>query len=146
MKKILVMMLVAVMCLAFVACNSTEPVEETESVETVDLIEEETISYKPTVESVTEGIKDNFKDPDSVQVSDGTWAAVMDGDKPSETEFYIICTVRAKNSFGGYAEPQAYVIHSNYGNYRIVEEYNDYSFRTKVKLDEYGCDLPQGLY
>lgn len=103
-------------------------------------------SKTPTVESVVEGIKNEFKDPDSVQVSDGSWARVKNGDEESDTEFYIICTVRAKNSFGGYADPQAYVIHCKNGNYRIVEEYNDYAFRTKVKFDELGCGLPQTLY
>lgn len=143
MKKIMLFVLTAVMLLSFCACGSGTSDTSAETKETPIVEEEYT---KPTIESVVEGIKDNFKDPDSVQVSDGSWAKVKNGDEESETEFYIICTVRAKNSYGGYGEPQAYVIHCNNGNYRIVEEYNDKPFYTQKKFDELGCGTSMMLH
>ena len=144
MKKIISVLLTALMCFSVSACGEKE--NDNTSVNT-DKIETESVSYEPTIESVTEGIKNQFKDPDSVQISeeDAVWAPVMEDGERSKTEFYIICTVRAKNSFGGYGEPQAYVIHCNYDSYEIVEEYNDYSFMSNKKLSEYGCDVIQGL-
>ena len=136
MKKLMLFILSVVMVFSLCACGGGTNNTSTEKEET-PIVEEK--PQKPTIESVVEGIKNDFKDPDSVQVSDGSWARVKNGDEESETEFYIICTVRAKNSMGGYGEPQAYIIHCNNGNYRIVEEYNDESFYTQKKFNELGC-------
>ena len=139
------LLFLAILCLALVACGGSEEGTPETTEETTEETTVEKISYEPTIASVIEGIKNNFKDPDSVQVSDGCWAPVLVNGERSETEFYIICTVRAKNSFGGYADPQAYVIHSLNGNYSIVKEYNDYDFLQNKALQNLGCDSAQGL-
>lgn len=135
MKKTLSLILVLLMCLSLCACS--EKAENTA---------EEDTKIVPTVETVAEGIKNEFKDPESVQVSDGSWAYVKEDGEEVGNEFYVICTVRAKNSFGGYANPQAYVVHFKNGNYKLVEEYNDESFKTQVKFNELGCGAQFGLH
>ena len=107
--------------------------------------EETVVSTVPTVNDVVNGIKNEFKDPDSVQLSDASIARVMNGDEESQTEFYVIGTVRAKNGFGGYGEPQAYVIHCDNGRYKIVEEYNDASYAAQKKFNELGCGASWGI-
>ena len=135
MKKTLSLIFALLMCLSLCACS--EKAESTQG---------EPTKVVPTVDTVAEGIKNEFKDPDSVQVSDGSWAYVkVDGEEVGD-ELYVICTVRAKNSFGGYANPQAYVIHYKNGNYKIVEEYNDESFMTQKKYNELGCGAQFGLH
>ena len=150
MKKALFLILALVMCLSLCACsdasNNNDTPEETQK-ETAEITQAATkpSSNRPTVESVVNGIKYEFKDPDSVQVSDVAWAYVEKDGQEMKNEFYIICTVRAKNSFGGYADPQAYVIHCKDRNYRIVEEYNDFSYKRQIKFDELGCGTCKGL-
>lgn len=141
MKKVLSLILAIVLCLSLCACGDSNK----DTTETTQAAAETKKKNEPTVASVTEGIKNNFKDPDSVQITEGSWARVKDGDTESDNEFYIICTVRAKNSFGGYADPQAYIIHCKNGNYKIVEEYNDYASLTQKKFNELGCGLSMGL-
>lgn len=142
MKKMISLIMVLMLCLGLCACNSSADNDTPETTQAPT----ETKPKTPTVESVIEGIKNEFKDPDSVQITEGSWARVKDGDKESDTEFYIICTVRAKNSFGGYADPQEYVIHCKNDNYRIVEEYSGWPGQTQKKFNELGCGLSQGLY
>ncbi len=141
MKKLISMMLVLVLCLSLCACGGSGGNNIPETTQAPTVAKPKT----PTVASVVEGIKNEFKDPDSVQITDGSWAYVEKDGEKVENEFYIICTVRAKNSFGGYANPQAYVIHCKNSNYRIVEEYNDYAFMTQKKFNELGCGASMGL-
>ena len=127
MKKALSILLVLVICLSLCACgegstNGTEPKNTT-----------------PTVESIVAGIKYEFKDPDSVQMTDVHIARVKVDGGESKTEFYAIGTVRAKNSFGGYADPVIYIIHCDNGRYEIVGEYTDASYMMQTKFNELGC-------
>ena len=154
MKKIIAMLLVLVMCLSICACNSesgtntdntnndetnTDNTNNNET-NTDNTNNNETNTSKiPTVEDVVNGIKYEFKDPDSVQMSDAHIASVKKGDVESDTEFYVIGTIRAKNSFGGYGDPQAYIIHCNNGKYKIVGEYNDASYMMQKTFNELGC-------
>ena len=133
MKKALALLLALVLCLSLCACggNSTQGTEPK--------------SQTPTVASTIAGIKDEFKDPDSVQMSDVSIASVKVDGEESKTEFYIIGTIRAKNSFGGYGEPQAYIIHCDNGKYEIVGEYNDASFAIQKTFNDLGCGACWGI-
>lgn len=132
MKKILALLLALVMCLSIVACGSDNGTNTDN-----DTLTE--TSKTPTVEDVVNGIKYEFKDPDSVKMSDAHIARVKIGDTESKTEFYVIGTIRAKNSFGGYGEPQAYIIHCKNGKYEIVGEYNDASYMMQNTFNKLGC-------
>lgn len=125
MKKVLSILLVFAMCLTLCACGGKK---ETEPKNTT-----------PTVESIVAGIKNEFKDPDSVQMSDVHIARVMVDGEESKTEFYIIGDVRAKNSFGGYVDPETYIIHCDNGKYKIVGKYTDASYMMQAKFNELGC-------
>ena len=127
MKKVVAFLLVLVLCLSLCACGDKAEVEVEAVVEPV--------SKTPTVAEIVEGIKYEFKDPDSVQMSDVHIAKVED----SENEYYAIGTVRAKNSFGGYGDPETYVIHCDNGSYEIVGEYNDASYMIQNAFNELGC-------
>jgi len=127
MKKVVAFLLVLVLCLSLCACGDKAEVEVEAEVEPV--------SKTPTVAEIVEGIKYEFKDPDSVQMSDVHIAKVED----SENEYYAIGTVRAKNSFGGYGDPETYVIHCDNGSYEIVGEYNDASYMIQNAFNELGC-------
>lgn len=127
MKKTLVYLLALAMCLSLCACGgNNNPKTEAKST-------------TPTVESIIAGIKNEFKDPDSVQMSDVHIARVKVGDEESKTEFYIIGDVRAKNSFGGYVDPVTYIIHCDNGRYEIVGKYTDASYMMQAKFNELGC-------
>ncbi len=117
MKKFAVMLLALLMCVSLCACGG------------------EPVSQIPTVDDVIEGIKYEFKDPDSVQMSDVHIAEVEGGDN----EYYVIGTVRAKNSFGGYANPVMYIIHCDNGSYEIEGEYNDASYMMQNAFNDLGC-------
>jgi len=93
----------------------------------------------------SDGIKDEFKDPDSVQVSEGDYAYMKDGDDVDYSEFYVIATVRAKNSFGGYGDPTNYIIHYRNGKYSIEGEYNDKLLYDQKKFNELGCYMSLSL-
>lgn len=125
MKRLFALLLAFVMCFSLCACGDKTKAE----------VETEPVSKTPTVAEIVEGIKYEFKDPDSVQMSDVHIAKVED----SENEYYAIGTVRAKNSFGGYGDPQAYVIHCDNGSYEIVGEYNDASYMIQNAFNELGC-------
>lgn len=125
MKRLIALLLAFVMCFSLCACGDKTKAE----------VETEPVSKTPTVAEIVEGIKYEFKDPDSVQMSDVHIAKVED----SENEYYAIGTVRAKNSFGGYGDPQAYVIHCDNGSYEIVGEYNDASYMIQNAFNELGC-------
>ena len=127
MKKVVAFLLVLVLCLSLCAGGDKAEVEVEAEVEPV--------SKTPTVAEIVEGIKYEFKDPDSVQMSDVHIAKVED----SENEYYAIGTVRAKNSFGGYGDPETYVIHCDNGSYEIVGEYNDASYMIQNAFNELGC-------
>lgn len=129
MKRLIALLLAFVMCFSLCACGSKSETEAEVEVET------EPVSKTPTVAEIVEGIKFEFKDPDSVQMSDVHIAKVED----SENEYYAIGTVRAKNSFGGYGDPETYVIHCDNGSYEIVGEYNDASYMIQNAFNELGC-------
>ena len=140
MKRAVSMILALVLCLSLCACGSTNDNLETTQV----IIPETTVAYipeprRPTIESVVQGIKYEFKDPSSVMISEGTWAYVEVNGEEVTDEFYIICTVHAKNGFGGYADPQAYIVRYRYGSYKIIGEYNDASYNRQLKFNELGC-------
>ena len=134
MKKIIALSLVIVLCFAFAACGNKNEFGNNNTTESTTAAPQ-----VPTVADVVNGIKYEFKDPDSVQMSDVGIARVKNNGIESTTEFYIIGTVRAKNGFGGYADPQAYVIHCNNGSYRIVEEFNDASYMKQRYFTDHGC-------
>lgn len=127
MKKALSIILALVLCLYLCACGGNDSPKTEEK------------STTPTVESIIAGIKNEFKDPDSVQMTDVHIARVKVGGEESKTEFYAIGTVRAKNSFGGYADPKTYIIHCNNGRYEMVGEYTDASYMMQTKFNELGC-------
>ncbi|MGO5166628.1 MULTISPECIES: hypothetical protein [unclassified Candidatus Paralachnospira] len=130
MKRIISVVLVLIMTMSLVACGGkTSSSTKTEK------------DYTPTYESVVEGIKNEFKDPDSVQLSDASYADVKD----AENEWLIIGTVRAKNSFGGYGDPQAYVISCKGSTYKIVEEFNDASYMDNKYFVDHGCNAAMSL-
>ena len=133
MKKTISLLLALVLCLSLCACGGASE-QETEPK-----------SKTPTVQSTIDGIKNEFKDPDSVQMSDVYIARVKVDSEESQTEFYIIGTVRAKNSFGGYGDPQAYIIHCYNGKYEIVGEYNDASYAMQKTFNELGCGASWGI-
>ena len=133
MKKTLSLIMALVMCLSLCACGGAST-QETEPK-----------SKTPTVQSTIDGIKNEFKDPDSVQMSDVHIARVKVDGEESQTEFYIIGTVRAKNSFGGYGDPQAYIIHCDNGKYEIIGEYNDASYAMQKTFNELGCGASWGI-
>lgn len=135
MKRAISLILALIMCLSLCACGENGNAGS----------ETEVQSKTPTIESIVDGIKNEFKDPESVQLSDAHIARVKNGDEESETEFYVIGTIRAKNSFGGYGEPQAYIIHCESGNYEIVGEYNDASYAMQKTFNELGCGASWGL-
>ena len=147
MKKIISMIMLVTICLSLVACgneNDGTTHTTTQTIAQVTTRVTTQASKKPTIESVVEGIKYEFKDPDSVQLTNASISAVSAttesyGVYDEKTEFYIIGTIRAKNSFGGYAEPQAYIIHYKNGRYKIVGEYNDYDWAMQNAFNELGC-------
>lgn len=149
MKKFFSIFLLWTMCLSLVACgNESESADQTTTRITTQATTQ--AIETPTIESVIEGIKYEFKDPDSVQLTDASISAVSAttveyGVYDRNTEFYIIGTVRAKNGFGGYAEPQAYIIHYKNGRYKIVGEYNDYSWASQKVFNELGCGPSRAL-
>lgn len=125
-------MLVFAIVVFLCACSSTQDSTEAAPTQT-----EETapVSKTPTVADIVEGIKFEFKDPDSVQMSDVHIAKVKD----SENEYYAIGTVRAKNSFGGYADPVVYIIHCDNGSYKIEGTYTDASYMMQNQFNALGC-------
>ena len=131
MKKVISLLLALAMCLSLCACGGNDT--------------QEAEAKTPTVESVVDGIKNEFKDPDSVQMSDVHIASVKTDNGESKTEFYIIGTIRAKNSFGGYGNPQAYIIHCNNGKYKIIDEYNDASYAMQKTFNDLGCGASWGI-
>lgn len=145
MKKIFLIFLLLTMSFSLIACG-----EENKTTDQTTTQATTKASYMPTLESVIEGIKYEFKDPDSVQLTNASISAVKATtvapyQYDSNTEYYIIGTVRAKNSFGGYAEPQAYIIHYKNGSYRIVGEYNDYDWAMQKAFNELGCGPSRAL-
>jgi len=131
MKRLFALLLAFVMCFSLCACGDKTTTEA----------ETEPVSKTPTVAEIVAGIKYEFKDPDSVQMSDVHIAKVED----SENEYYAIGTVRAKNSFGGYGDPETYVIHCDNGSYKIVGEYNDASYMMQNAFNELGCGASWGI-
>ena len=96
--------------------------------------------YTPSKKSVANGIKARFKDPDSVEVTDGWYAPVLDGVEESDRSFYIIATVRAKNGFGGYGDPTEYIIRCDGTIYSIESERNSFDpLVSQAEFDELGC-------
>ena len=153
MKKVLSVFLLLTMCFSLAACGDGN--EATTQTTTQTTIQTTTASLHPsnypTIESVVNGIKYEFKDPDSVQLTDASIAVVKSTTSEPykyeyDTEYYIIGTVRAKNSFGGYGEPQAYIIHCKKGRYTIVGEYNDYSWAMQGVFNELGCGMSSALH
>ncbi|MBQ7322697.1 MAG: hypothetical protein IJW99_11415 [Clostridia bacterium] len=152
MKRVLSVFLLLALCLALASCGDGN---ETATQATTRTTTHATTSSRPanypTIESVVEGIKYEFKDPDSVQLTDASIAVVKSTTSEpykyeNNTEYYIIGTVRAKNSFGGYGEPQAYIIHCKNGRYTIVGEYNDYSWAMQGAFNELGCGPSSALH
>lgn len=96
--------------------------------------------FIPSKKSVANGIKASFKDPDSVEVIDGYYAPVMDGVEESDSEFYVIATVRAKNGFGGYGDPTEYIIKCNGLLYGIERERTSFiPSISQSEFDDLGC-------
>jgi len=154
MKKILSVFLLLTMSFSLVACGEeNKATNQTTTQTTTQATTKATTKAveMPTIASVIEGIKYEFKDPDSVQMTDASIAVVEAStvapyQYDSNTEYYIIGTVRAKNSFGGYAEPQAYIIHYKNGRYEIVGEYNDYDWAMQNTFNELGCGPSRALH
>lgn len=61
-------------------------------------------NHKLHCSSTIAGIRDEFKGSYSVQMSDVHIDSVKVDGEESNTEFYIIGTIRAENSFGGYGD------------------------------------------
>ena len=139
MKKIISLFIVVLACFCICACNNEANNTSASSTTTVDTTAAKEEPKTPTVAEIVNGIKYDFKDPDSVRLSDAHIARVKKDGVESKTEFYVIGTIHAKNSFGGYGNPQAYIIHCNNGKYKIVDEYNDESYMMQRTFNALGC-------
>ena len=138
MKKIVAMILAFVMCLSLCACGGGNNTPETEA--PTETSSSSAIAGMPnfSAEDVANAIKYEFKDPESVYLSDAWAAAVKHDEEISNTEFYIIATVHAKNSFGGYADPKTYLMYWKSGSCSIVGEHISNDMPQK-KFSELGC-------
>ena len=126
MKKIVVFIVLFCVCLSISACgagSNSAPVNSDSN------STQEHTPYIPNKEDLREGIKDYFNDPDSVQIGDCYWAWRYPPKEDDitgeyiEGHYYILCTVRAKNSFGGYPEPKTYSISGKEGKYEMEREW-----------------------
>jgi len=80
----------------------------------------------PTLSTVADAIRDNFKDPLSVSVLNGEWSFIepVDGYFEGPLKYVGIVEVRATNSFGAYLT-QKYVIEGKIrGDIKLIREYN----------------------
>ena len=122
MKKIISLFAVLLACFCICSCNGENETNNTSASSTTSTTNTTAATKEepktPTVAEIVNGIKYNFKDPDSVILSDASIAPVKKDGVESKTEFYVIGTIRAKNSFGGYGNPQAYIIHCDNGRYK----------------------------
>ncbi len=137
MKKILVILLALAIMFAVCSCGNMDTNTET----TVKK------SKTPTIQDIVNGIKYEFKDPESVQMSDVHIAQVEDSNgEYIDGEYYVIGKVHAKNSFGGYGNPIAYIIHCDNGRYKIVGKYTDDWVTMQGTFNDLGCGPSWSLY
>lgn len=133
MKRIIAFIILLCICLSLCACGEESANSVADNIPQTTQVTTRP-KYKPNKEDLVEAIKDNFKDPDSVQVVDGYWAWSREPDELNDGEYRIICTIRAKNSFGGYGNPESYDIYGGRGYYHIAGQKSVYSAEQLLKF------------
>ena len=140
MKKIVVFIALFCICLSISACSAGSNSAPTHPTHSDSNSTQVHTPYTPNKQDLREGIKDNFKDPDSVQIGDCYWAWKAPPEGYKKGYYYILCTVRAKNGFGGYAEPKTYSVAGVEGEYELQREWGAYSDeQIKSYFDYHGC-------
>ena len=93
MRKLVSIIVLLCICLSLCACGSSS---NSSSANGQSNITQEPTHYTPNKQDLLEGIKYDFKDPDSVQKSDCYWAWQLTPNEDREGKYYILCTIRSK--------------------------------------------------
>lgn len=138
MKKFVLLTALLCICLSLCACGNSSNYG---SVNTDSNVAQEPTTYVPNKQDLLESIKNKFNDPDSVQIAECYWAWQYPPKGDREGRYYILCTVRAKNGFGGYGKPTMYSIYGKAGEYTIDREWSAYTTeQIKGYFDYHNCE------